>query len=254
MAAARRPRRRLPARIYWVRRLLVVGVALAVVLGLVQLVRSVGGDGVPPEQAATSSAGTRTPPRAEPTYGPVAVQDLPRKRKAAVLAAPTGECRPDEISVLPVVESAEAGGRIAIRLDLQGTQPACTFEVSSDTVVVKVATEDGERFWSTQDCARGVPESEVVVRSAQPTSVTVTWSGRASDADCTDEPAWALPGFYEVYAAAAGSSPTDVPFEVTRPSVRYVTETPSPTASPSDGATDKASPKPKPAPSPSPSP
>lgn len=242
------------------RRLVVLGVALAVVLGLVQLVRGVGPD-APAEQAVTRSSGTAPAPQARPTYGPVPVQGLTRKqRRQTVLAAPTGECRPDEISVLPVVERAEAGGRIEIRLDLQGTQPACTFEVSAETVVVKVVTDDGERFWSTQDCERGVPESEVVVRSAQPTSVVVTWSGRASDPECTAQPAWALPGFYDVYAAAAGSSPTDVEFEVVRPSVRYVTRTPSPTASPSEAArgTPSAAPSttraPRPSASPSPTP
>lgn len=254
MAAAPRPRGRLPRRVYWVRRTLVVLVALVVVLGLVQLVRGFAPDDAPAQRAATSSGTTRedtsATPRAMPTYGPVAVQGLtPRQRRQAVQAAPTGECRPDEISVLPVVDKAEAGGRIQIRLDLQGTQPACTFEVSDESLVVKVVTDDGTRFWSTQDCGRGVPRSDVVVRSAQPTSVTVTWSGRASDPDCTDQPAWALPGFYEVYAAAAGSSPTDVPFEVTRPSVRYVTETPSPTATPTEKPAGNAKPRPTPSPS-----
>ncbi|ROR89466.1 hypothetical protein [Nocardioides aurantiacus] len=255
MAAAPRPRGRLPRRVYWTRRLLVLAVALAVVLGLVQLVRGFAPDDAPAERAATSSGTTRPTPRAMPTYGPVAVRGLtPKQRKQAVQAAPTGECRADEISVLPVVDTAEAGGRIPIRLDLQGTQPACTFEVSAASLVVKVVTDDGTRFWSTQDCGRGVPKSDVVVRSAQPTSVTVTWSGRASDPDCTDQPAWALPGFYEVYAAAAGSSPTDVPFEVTRPSVRYVTETPSPTATPSATSSGTAKPRRTPSPSPSASP
>lgn len=236
------------------RRTLVLVVALAVVLGTVHLVRSLGGDDTTPERATTAGSRATAAPQSAATYGPVPVRDVPRKKRAqAVLAAPTGECRPDEISVLPAVEKAEAGGRIQIRLDLQGTQPACTFEVSSDSVVVKVTTEDGERFWSTQDCARGVPREEVVVRSAQPTPITVTWSGRASDADCTAQPAWALPGFYDVYAAVAGSSPTDVQFEVTKPSVRYVTETPSPTASPSDDASATPSAKPRPAPSPKPS-
>ncbi|KQT93614.1 hypothetical protein ASG49_01005 [Marmoricola sp. Leaf446] len=232
-----------------------VVVALAVVLGLVQLVRGLAPDDAPAEQAATTSGATRPTPQAQPSYGPVAVQGLTRKqRRQAVQAAPTGECRPDEISVLPVVDKAEAGGRIQIRLDLQGTQPACTFEVSAESLVVKVATDEGVRFWSTQDCARAVPTSDVVVRSSQPTSVTVTWSGRASDTECTDQPAWALPGFYEVYAAAAGSSPTDVPFEVTRPAVRYVTETPSPTATPTEKASGTAEPRPTPSPSPSASP
>ena len=42
------------------------------------------------------------------------------------------------------------------------------------------------------------------------------WSGRRSDEECTGLPDWALPGFYHVYAAALGSTPTDVQFEVTQ--------------------------------------
>ena len=71
----------------------------------------------------------------------------------------------------------------------------------------------------------------------------VSWSGRRSDDDCTHTPAWAMPGFYHVYAAALGSTPSDVQFEVTRgPTVRVTkTSEPSPTASPSARARAKAS-------------
>ena len=49
------------------------------------------------------------------------------------------------------------------------------------------------------------------------------WSGRRSDDTCSSAPAWALPGFYHVYAAALGSTPTDVQFEVTRAAAKVVT-------------------------------
>ena len=64
--------------------------------------------------------------------------------------------------------------------------------------------------------------------SAQQVAVPVVWSGRRSDDNCPGQLAWALPGFYHVFAAAYGSTPSDVQFEVTRATPRIVTRTPRP--------------------------
>ena len=89
-----------------------------------------------------------------------------------------------------------------------------------------------------------------MVRSAQQVAVPVVWSGRRSDDNCPGQLAWALPGFYHVYAAAYGSAPADVQFEVTQAPTRVVTRTPRPKAStsatPRPTATTKAAPKPTP--------
>ncbi len=78
----------------------------------------------------------------------------------------------------------------------------------------------------------------------------MTWNGRRSDDQCTPGLDWALPGFYHVFAAALGSAPTDVQFEVTHAPVARKTKTakPKPSQSPSPSATAK--PKAKPSPSP----
>lgn len=239
MAAARRSRGRLPARVYWFRRGLVLAVLLPLVVGLAHLLGGNGSDAPPPQATPAGAQPTSAPPA---VYGPQQVTGLPKAKKSqAVLADPSGPCANDEISVVPSVPKAEGGGRIQIVLQLQGTQPACTFEVSHESVVVKIATEDDDSFWTTQECPRAVSRSEVVVRSSTPTEIVVNWSGRGSDIGCTQVPDWALPGFYDVYAAVQGSTPSDVEFEVTRPAVRYVTQTPSPTASPSGSPTGSPS-------------
>jgi hypothetical protein len=130
-----------------------------------------------------------------------------------------------------------------MRLELSGTQPACTFRVASDSLVVKIASGE-DRIWSSQDCPQTIQEREVVVRSAVPAEVPVTWNGRRSDEKCTPGLDWALPGFYHVFAAALGSAPTDVQFEVTQAPTRTVTRTakpkPSATASPRSKSTPPA--------------
>jgi len=101
--------------------------------------------------------------------------------------------------------------------------------------VVKIVSGN-DRIWSSQDCPTAIPDTQVVVRSAQPVEVPVIWSGRRSDDECTGHLAWALPGFYHVYAAALGSTPNDVQFEVTRAAPLYVTQTPKPRPSASASA------------------
>ena len=208
---------------------------LALVLGVVVgLAHLLGGNGSDTPAQATPAGASPTSAAPQVVYGPQQVTGLAKAKKSqAVLAAPSGPCADDEISVVPSVPKAEGGGRIQVVLQLQGTQPACTFEVSPESVVVKIATEEDSSFWTTQECPRAIPRSEVVVRSATPTEIVVGWSGRGSDVGCTEAPEWALPGFYDVYAAVQGSTPSDVEFEVVKPSVTYVTRTPSPTPSPS---------------------
>jgi hypothetical protein len=149
------------------------------------------------------------------------------KRAETVLVPPTGECREDEVAVVPEVGRAAGGGPIVLHLELTGTQPACTFKVSPETLVVKITSGD-DRIWTSQECPKAIPSTSVVVRSAVPATVPVTWSGRRSDETCSNRTAWALPGFYHVHAAALGSAPSDVQFEVTVPSRPVVTRTAKP--------------------------
>ena len=82
--------------------------------------------------------------------------------------------------------------------------------------MVKIVSGE-DRIWSSQDCPDGDPrDRRSSCAAAQPVEVPVIWSGRRSDEECTALADWALPGFYHVYAAALGSTPTDVQFEVTR--------------------------------------
>ena len=238
MGSVTKTRGRLPRRVYWVRRSLVLATALLMVFGIGRLVGATGSDDPDrPVRATTSSAKQPASSAPAPVVGPVAPRALNRKQKASppALAAPSGACRDDEITVLPSVPKAAAGGNITLQLRLLGTQPACTFQVAPESLVVKI-TSGEDRIWSSQECPKSIPATTVVVRSGTPVDVPLVWSGRRSDEDCSTHTSWALPGFYHVFAAALGSTPTDVQFEVTLPDRPVVTRTakpkPSPTASP----------------------
>ena len=236
---------------------MVLALALLLVFGIGKLLGGTGSDD--PDSAVTtgsdSTAGTTTSPSPGTSYGPVAPSRAPKAKNKLPLAMPDGECQADEVSVLPSVPRPYGGQKILIVLQLEGIQPACTFTVSPESLVVKIASGK-DRIWSSQDCPTSITEREVVVRSAQQVAVPVVWSGRRSDANCPGQLAWALPGFYHVYAAAYGSTPADVQFEVTQSPTRVVTRTPRPKASASatprpTPTTTKAAPKAAPKPTPS---
>ncbi len=227
---------------------MVLLVAATLVFGIGKLLGGVGSD-EPADRASTAAStptGSATPTRSRAPLGPVAVTKIPATSSTAPLLPPTGECADDEVSVLPSVPVAEAGKPIVLHLRLVGTQPACTFTVSPETMVVKI-TSGKDRIWSSQDCQHAIKKSAVVVRSGVPADVPVTWSGRRSDSDCSSAAAWAMPGFYHVFAAALGSTPTDVQFEITYPKRGIVTKTakPKPSRKASATASPKASPRPR---------
>jgi hypothetical protein len=256
----RQPRGRLPARVYWFRRALVAGVAVALVAGFAQLLGGGGdGDDGTPTARLAGAAESSTDPTPQ-VAGPVPVvttgpgkgrkkraqkSEEPASTAPAVpLAEPDGPCEPADITVDPKIEGADAGRPVTIDLRLTATRPACTFEVSPKALAVKV-TSGSDFIWSTQDCKASVPRTSVVVRSAEPTSVPVEWNGRRSDAGCGVTSDWARPGYYHAVAAVIGSEPTDVQFQLSVPSRPVVTKTAHPRnekkdARPEDGADDAA--------------
>lgn len=254
MGAARRPRGRLPQRVYWFRRTLLLVLVVGTVVGIAHLVGGTGTDDQTTEQA--SPAGARAAPSASPSFGPTGPATIKRKQATNVAPAePSGECDPQDISALPTLEDPEGGGPVQIQVALQGTQPACTFEVAPDSLVLKITDDKGRDFWRSQDCPQAVPREEVVVRSAEPTDVTVTWSSRASDRGCGDFSRWALPGYYDALVSVQGSQPSELRFELLPPSVKYVTKTPKPKPSATAGsATPSARTSASPSPSRTPSP
>lgn len=234
MRAVVNPRGRLPARVYWFRRSLVLLTALALVFAVGRLLNGSSGGSAPPGDAAAVTAASPSSV-SQGVAGPLPVQPTATGKAArptpagapVTLAVPTGPCAVDEISVTPTVPKAVAGGRVSLVLELTGIKPACTFAVSSRTVVAKV-TSGHDRIWSSQDCRASVRSSSVVVRSAEPANVVVTWSGRRSDDDCSRSTAWALPGYYHLTAAAIGSEPGDTQFRLTSPPRPVVTKTAKP--------------------------
>ncbi len=241
MSSMARPRGPLPRRVYWVRRTLVLAVALGLVFGIAQLLGGSGGSdgeaarvvGAEPSTTAPAAGATGdASPQADPSRGTKSRRDKGSRTKTKTptpLAMPTGPCRSEDVVVTPKVrETAYAGSVVHFRLKLTTEEtPACTWTVSPESVVVKIVSGP-DRIWSSQDCPAAVPQADVVVRKDVPAKVDMGWRGQRSDSACTRQPAWAQPGFYHVQTAAYGAEPTDVQFELRAPVAATKTAKPKP--------------------------
>jgi hypothetical protein len=240
----------LPARVYWTRRIMVLGTALLLVFGLARLLTG-GSDASAPEAGAqavqagaapTTSAATTT---ASPPPGVTQAREprKPQKKKSRepVLAEPDGPCVDEDIAVTPEVEKAVAGSPVLIAVGLRSIDAeACTWQVSPETMTLKI-TSGKDDIWLSRQCPGAVPTRNVVVRQDATATVRVRWSARRSDDECTRQTTWALPGWYHVAVAALAGEPSDLQFELERPRREVVTQTvaPQPDRDDKNGKNDK---------------
>ena len=240
---AGRPRGPVPQRVYWVRRVAVLGTALLLVfaVGRVLTGGSDASDGpataeqaaaktTPSASAKAKKKGKKSKPRASATvWGPTQGPTIP---PPPVLAEPNGPCVAGDLTVVPSVAAPVGGADIDLTLTVTSEQsPACTWDVSSKTLVVKIRSGPDD-IWSSRQCPAAIPRQNLVVRNNAPADLTVTWSARRSDEDCSKLTQWALPGWYHVASAAYGGNPSDVQFELVAPQAPVVTQTVTPTPTP----------------------
>lgn len=233
----------LPSRVYWRRRVLLVALAVLLVFVLARLLNA-GSDATSAPDAATPVAGVPTStvtPSATATTRQRAEgrQAKKKERSEPVLAAPTGACADADIAVTPTVPKAVAGRDVFLVLELRTIQAeACTWQVWPETLTLKI-TSGNDDIWASRQCPRAVPTRSVVVRRAVSTSIGVTWDARRSDEGCSRLTQWALPGYYNVTAAALAGEPADVQFELETPTRVVITRSPSPKQEPRNEQPDE---------------
>ncbi|WP_439938129.1 hypothetical protein ACS3YM_00670 [Nocardia sp. N13] len=240
MPSTVRPRGPLPARVYWTRRLVVLGIPLLLV---VVLARVLGGssDGKDASVGRATQAASVEETAPAPTAGPTSEVTTGKKGNRGkkrgqetvppepVLAEPSGPCVDSDIVATPAITSAAGGADVPITLNLRTvTAEACTWQASPQTLTVTI-TSGNDFIWSTRECPSAIAVQDVVIRQAVDTPVVVTWAdGKRSDETCSGRTDWARPGFYHVEAAALGGDGTDVQFELVAPTPSVITKTAEP--------------------------
>jgi hypothetical protein len=230
-----------PARVYWVRRLAVLGTAFLLVFAVGRLLvgSSDGSDSEPSDDGALQAGATIGASNGPSVTSSGPEIQMPRGTKKphksrppkpipTPLAQPSGFCSPDDVVVAPEVRTPVGGGDVVIALMFRTlVSAACTFEVSAQTITLNI-TSGNDPIWSTRQCPGVVPTTNVVARKDLATYLFVTWNGKRSDATCSRLTEWALPGWYHVRVAALGGEPADEQFELARPQPATVTTTVTP--------------------------
>lgn len=229
----------LPARVYWVRRLLVLGTATLLVVAIARLLGGGSDAASDPDPDAQLVADGSLTATATLTGRPTSTESARKPGKRAsksqepVLAQPDGPCANEDVAITPKVENAVAGRDVRVVLQLRTlTSDACTWRVSRDSVTVNI-TSGKDRIWTNRDCPAAIAPKDVIVRKAVTTNVSMTWSQAKRSAEgCTRFTGWAMPGWYHVTAAPLGGEPSDLQFELTTPVAGTITKTVTPSQKP----------------------
>ncbi|KGM13600.1 hypothetical protein [Cellulomonas bogoriensis] len=168
--------------VYWVRRLVVLGVVAVLVVLLAWAVRAVGsavaGDPAAPDGAEPLAAGDGGP-------SPCARDALDVTLEA------DGRTYDDGTAPLFGVTVRNAG------------EGACTLDVGSNRVTVTV-TSGTDRIWASTDCVRDAPERLLLLSPGSQERVEVPWPRDRSDEGCTAGLPEPRPGTYTAIADVVG--------------------------------------------------
>lgn len=195
MSTTRRPVRRPPRRVFWVRRILVLIVLAALVWGSIVLVRWLTSDDEPVPAPASSSASP-------------SVADSPAASTTVTVPTSSTACAPESVWIRPTVpgrQSEREEVTIHFGVLLMGTEP-CTLTLEPDDVLA-VIQRDGSPVWDAAVCRTAVLTEPVTLSPGWITSIEGSWSGRTSGARCADDESWAPAGRYTLRIATLGGEP-----------------------------------------------
>ncbi|MRK00374.1 hypothetical protein GEV27_02450 [Aeromicrobium sp. S22] len=233
--------RRLPAEVYWRRRLMVLAALIALVWVVLQLVGGDDEDKAAPQpkaKAAATTSPTAAPTQEKKTNGLVDV----------ALVTATAPCDPELVRITPTVRPDQrAGEPVEIGLVVSSTATtACTLK-PADADAIAVITANGTAVWDSTVCKVSPLTKPVALSPGWATMTSVTWTGRGSGSRCTQNEGYATPGKYTVQIGTLGGEPGKTTFTLEarstpKPAPKATKSTPTPKKS--SATPSKATPKP----------
>lgn len=228
------PQGPLPSQIYWRRRGLALGIAVAVI-GMVSLIvfavvhGSSGAEGAAADKTAHAQHAKPSGPAPEGAKTPVVApaEEVPPPSAtptAAVIPPPVlkeGDDCPDSTLAVKGI----TGPQYAVGEQPQFTMVvtniglvACKRDVGAAVLAAYVYSLDNQRLWSNLDCA---PSNETLVKTFDPgeqVTTTVTWTGMGSAPQCPLPRQPIGPGTYNLVVQLGNLRSATVPFMLTEPS------------------------------------
>src|SRR4051812_17334890 len=209
-------RGRLPARVYWVRRMMALGIALLLVVGIAKLLGGGASSGDRARQVADTSPTSSSTSGGVTSQGPGVTRRHHHQQKiddpVTHVAMPSGPCEASDVAITPSVPKPIAGSDIRLVFDISSLNtPACTWTMSGKTTALTI-TSGKDVIWTSKECPKDIATQDLTLRQAEPTRVKLTWDARRSEPGCRLRTEWALPGTYHLHVAALAGPPQDVTF------------------------------------------
>jgi hypothetical protein len=189
-----RPEGSLPARVYWVRRAVVVLVLVLVVVLAVFGVRALLGGGGDDAAAPTGAATTPAPTEDETTEG-------------------TPACEPGAIGLEMIADATTypAGAQPTFTIRITNTGSTTCLLDAGDAQRQVLITSGSDRIWASTDCAAG-ETLQLLLAPDQADERQVQWDRTRSVEGCTPDQPQAQPGTYQAVLALGGVSTEPVVF------------------------------------------
>ncbi|WP_062070336.1 hypothetical protein [Demequina sediminicola] len=197
MGSLRHPVGEQPPQVYWFRRVLVLVVAIAVIVGLWWLLSTIfGGD-------SAESGGEGSTPAESSSPGASNSAEA-----ATVSDDPSRACTANDVTITTTASPASPtiGTMPAFDLSIQhvGTSP-CT--LSTDTEGTELAVSSGnDQYYSTSWCPEdpGFESKTWVLQADDVQALQVVWPGIWQNSDCTGPVNEIRPGTYQAAVSVAG--------------------------------------------------
>jgi hypothetical protein len=223
---------RLPARVYWFRRFMVLAILAAVVFAVLRVAAG-GNDSAAP-------VATKNTPDSQPQQDPAGPDHGDSyggrsHHESQQQPVPEGNCRTDQIQLTPVVaEGIRVGQAVAIQIGLRTTgDTACRFHLTPDNLVVDITTTQGDPVWTSDECSMAITPTRLVLDTDRPAIVQVTWDGTRSDVHCSPSTVRSAAGDYQVRTAVIGGEPAASAFTLDDALPTQAETSTSPSAGPS---------------------
>jgi hypothetical protein len=210
-----------PARVYWVRRLVVLVLVAAVITAVAMALGAARGgaaegttDGTtPPVDEAAAVVGDGAGEAATEQ----AVSEEPAPQEAEEPGDAGGACTPEGLTATLVADAVSypAGATPTFTVTLTNSgSAACTVDagLANQSLVV---TSGADRIWSSADCsAEADGERLLLLAPAAAEAMPVAWPRVRSDEACTADLPEPRPGTYTAVAVVAGVQSGPVVFEL----------------------------------------
>ncbi len=194
-----------PPIVYWIRRVAILLVVIAVIVGLVWVFGALRGGSSEVTAAPSASA------------APSGSASAPASPSAIPTGAPT-DCKDADIEVSASTDSGTypigATPRLTLTITNSGDVP-CLRDVGPKANSLEI-TSGGYHVWSSDDCNPNDKTKVVTLQPGEDVAATISWNGKVTQRGCPNEGTPAKPGRYDLIGINLTKESDKVPFALTK--------------------------------------